>query len=110
MTALAIRTRGLSFLGALFVASLGVIISLRSPTVRQAEQTLGGAIILAMIIPIGGARLLPAGWRGWIVAPEYAGLLGMFVVALLLAVDAALLWGAISRFQRSRLIAGGALD
>lgn len=98
------------FMGALFVASLGVIISLRSPTVRQAEQTLGAAIILALVIPIGGARVIPAQWKSWIVAPENAGLLGMFVVALLVAADAGLLWAVSSRFQRSRLIAGGALD
>jgi ABC-2 type transport system permease protein len=92
-------------LGALLVAAAGVLISLRSPTVRQAQQTLGGAIVLAMIIPFVAVRLLPAEWKSVLVAPVNAGLLGMGLLGLIAAIDAMLLFVLIRRFNRSRILA-----
>ena len=92
-------------LGALLVAAAGVLISLRSPTVRQAQQTLGGAIVLAMIIPFVAARLLPAEWKSVLTAPVNAGLLGIGLLVLLAAIDAVLLYILVRRFNRSRILA-----
>jgi ABC-2 type transport system permease protein len=91
-------------LGAILVAAAGVLISLRSPTVRQAQQTLGGAIVLAMIIPFVAARLLPAEWKSVLVAPVNASLLGMGLLGLLAAIDVMLLYILIRRFNRSRIL------
>lgn len=91
-------------LGALLVAAAGVLISLRSPTVRQAQQTLGGAIVLAMIIPFVAVRLLPAEWKSVLAAPVNAGLLGMGLPGLLAVIDAVLLYILIRRFNRSRIL------
>lgn len=92
-------------LGALLVAAAGVLISLRSPTVRQAQQTLGGAIVLAMIIPFVAVRLLPAEWKSALAAPANASLLGIGLLALLAAIDAVLLYFLVRRFNRSRILA-----
>ena len=91
-------------LGALLVATAGVLISLRSPTVRQAQQTLGGAIVLAMVIPFVAVRLLPPGWKSQLTAPLNSGLLGMGLLGLLITLDALLLYVLVKRFNRSRLL------
>lgn len=97
-------------LAAVLVASVGVLISLRAPTVRQAEQTLGGVIILAMVIPLAGTRFLSAEWKSRLLAPEYSALRVTLVVVLLAALDAAFVLLAVRRFRRSRLIADGVVD
>ena len=91
-------------LGAILVAAAGVLISLRSPTVRQAQQTLGGAIVLAMIIPFVAGRLLPGEWKSAVAAPANAGVLGIGQLVVLAAIDVALLYVLIRRFNRSRLL------
>jgi len=107
-TAAAMLVFGL--LAAVLVASVGVLISLRAPTVRQAEQTLGGVIILAMVIPFAGTRVLSAEWKARLLAPEYSALRVILVVALLVALDLIFVLLAVRRFRRSRLIADGVVD
>jgi ABC-2 type transport system permease protein len=89
----------LGFLGALFVAAVGVLISLRAVTVRQAQQALGGAIMVLLFVPIGLLRLVPAEWK--VSMAQFAILgLGAFV-----ALDAGVVGLAMARFRRARLIA-----
>jgi hypothetical protein len=48
---------------AVFVAAVGVLISLRAATVRQAQQTLGGVIMVLLPLPMAAVRLAPAAWK-----------------------------------------------
>jgi ABC-2 type transport system permease protein len=96
----------LGLLGAVLVAAVGVLISLRAATVREAQQTLGGAIMVLLLIPVGAWRLAPAPWKDALAA--HAGTLGQRVALaalVLAALDAAALAIALRRFQRARLMA-----
>jgi len=96
----------LGLLGAVFVAALGVLISLPAARVRQAQQSLGGAIMVLLVLPIGVARLLPAAWTGRVISDAgnaaYVPLVG---VVACVALDVAVVALALARFQRTRLIA-----
>ena len=97
----------LGFLGAVFVAALGVLISLRAPTVRQAQQTLGSAILVVLLLPMGLARVLPAAWTHSLTVDAASGArLAVLGLAAFVALDAGVVAMAISRFRRARLIAG----
>jgi ABC-2 type transport system permease protein len=98
---------GLALLTASFGAGLGVLVSLRASSARQAQQTMGIAMMLLMLLPLlvvqflpkdGGAQvalfLEKLDWR--------AVLLGG--AGLLLLVDVLLLVLAMARFRRTRLI------
>ncbi len=97
----------LSLLSAGLVASGGVLISLRAASVRQAQQTLGFAIMALLFVPIFGAQALPAAWRQGVVEALRALDLATAVLAatgVLCALNAALLLAALARFKRTRLI------
>jgi ABC-2 type transport system permease protein len=97
----------LGLLGAVFVAAVGVLISLRAATVRQAQQTLGGVIMALLLGPIVLTRLLPAAWKHSLrVNAVNTALLTILVVAALAVVDAGLVGLVTVRFRRSRLISG----
>jgi ABC-2 type transport system permease protein len=96
----------LGLLGATFVAGLGVLISLRAATVRQAQQTLSAAILVLLIAPIAVARMLTTSWAAHVhVTPARAATLVIIAVAVIAALDAAVVVLARLRFQRSRLVA-----
>jgi ABC-2 type transport system permease protein len=89
-----------------FVSGLGVIISLRSTTVRQAQQTFSIAFF-ALFIPLFALPLLPQEWhKGATAVLEKLDFvsLGIAVAAILLVVDIGLLVAARLRFRRDRLI------
>ena len=95
----------LGFLGAMFVAALGVLVSLRAATVRQAQQTLNAVIIVLLFVPVGIVRMLPAAWKAYLPtnAIDGARLAVVAVVAFaLLGVGVTAL--AMARFTRARLI------
>lgn len=95
----------LGLLGAMFVAAVGVLISLRAATVRQAQQTLGAAIMVLLLVPTGIVRALPAAWTHSLISNAVTGAqLAVFGVAAFVALDAAVVALAIARFRRSRLI------
>lgn len=97
----------LGFLGAVFVAAVGVLISLRAPTVRQAQQTLGSAILVFLLLPLVLVRVLPAAWtHSLAVDPASAARLAVLGLVAFVALDAAAVVIAMSRFRRARLIAG----
>lgn len=93
-------------LGAVWVAAVGVLVSLRAATVRQAQQTLGGVILMVLIVPVGAARLLPPSWRERVMPdPAHAGQLGIAVAIVLLVCATSAVALTAARFRRARLIA-----
>jgi ABC-2 type transport system permease protein len=97
---------GLTFLVALLASGLGVLVSLRAATVRQAQQMFSVAFLL-MFIPLFVLPMLPAAVKARLLA-AVSGLnatTAALVVVLLLAVaDIVILLVADSRFRRNRLI------
>lgn len=93
-------------LGAVFMAAVGVLISLRAATVRQAQQTLGGAIMVLVLAPVVAVRLLPTAWKYSLISRAVSttqlALMGLIVFV---ALDAGALGLAMVRFKRGRLIA-----
>jgi ABC-2 type transport system permease protein len=90
----------LSLLTTLLAASGGVLISLKSATVRQAAQTMLLALILLGVAIYGVARLLPAS----VTASLSTSQLVLIILLVLLVLDAILLGIALASFRRSRLI------
>ena len=96
----------LSFLVAALAAGLGVLVSLRAATVRQAQQTFSIAFFL-LFIPLFAFPLLPEEWQArfvQIAANANLASIVLGVAFLLLIVDAALFVAAMARFKRDRLI------
>lgn len=101
---LAMSTLGL--LGAVFVAAVGVLISLRAATVRQAQQALGGIIIVLLLAPVVAVRLLPAAWKqSMLTSAAHVAQLAIPAFAVFAVLDAGVLALAMLRFRRARLIA-----
>ena len=96
----------LSFLVAWLAAGLGVIVSLRAASVRQAQQTLSLAFLF-LFVPLMVLPLLPEGLRVT-VTNALSGLeiqmVGTILIAILVVVDTGLLLVAMRRFVRARLI------
>lgn len=90
----------LSLLTTLLAASGGVLISLKSATVRQAAQTMLLALILLGVAIYGVARLLPAS----VTASLSTSQLVLIIMLVLVVLDATLLGIALASFRRSRLI------
>jgi ABC-2 type transport system permease protein len=103
----AVGIAGLGLLGAGLATGVGILVSLRAPTVRHAQQTLSTAVLVLFVVPVFGWQLLPLAWReriaqhGSAIDPEA---LLPAVVATLLLIDVVLLALARFRFRRARLI------
>jgi ABC-2 type transport system permease protein len=98
-----------SFLVALLTAGLGVLFSLRSSTVQQAQQaTMSVMLLPAMVLQFGLLFILQSkSAKDTLNATLGAlsfGQLTFIIVAVLATVDALLLLAALARFKRSRLI------
>lgn len=97
---------GLTFLVALLASGLGVLVSLRAATVRQAQQTFSVAFLL-MFVPLFALPLLPAAIKAKLLG-ALSGLNGTTValgaVLLLAVADAVVLLVADARFRRNQLI------
>ncbi len=92
--------------GAVFVGAIGVLISLRAATVRQAQQALSGTIVLLLLLPLVAVRLLPAEWKRSVLAnAPAASQLAVIGFGALLLLDIGAVALAMHRFQRNRLIA-----
>jgi ABC-2 type transport system permease protein len=97
----------LGLLGAGLAATAGVLVSLRSGSVRQAAQTMNLAIMVLLFVPIFGLQALPAETRAAVFSALQGASLNQIllgVIGLLVVLDAALLAAALARFQRARLI------
>jgi ABC-2 type transport system permease protein len=89
------------------VATAGVLVSLHAATVRQAQQTLSVAVLVATFGMIFGSNMLPVEWKVWLarsVATWPPANLVLAVAAVLLAIDLVFLLAGIARFQRARLV------
>jgi len=98
-----------SFLVALLTAGLGVVFSLRSATVQQAQQaTMSVMLLPAMLLQFAALFILRStSARDTLEATLGAlsfGQLVSIIVGVLGALSALLLWAAIARFRRARLI------
>lgn len=97
----------LGFLSATLAASIGVIVSLRSPTVRQAAQKLAFVSLALTWVPIIGFNLLPSKLQTSLLnSAKDADIAQIFwlILLVLAAIDAGLLSLAMAMFKRSRLI------
>jgi ABC-2 type transport system permease protein len=100
---------GLSLLLSALMASLGVFISLRAEKVQTAQQTLIFIflvpIMLLQAVPMIMMSVVPNGREilERFFATDFT-LIGILAFSLLFLVNAGLLWGAMARFQRSRLL------
>ena len=98
---------GTYLLTATLVASLGVFVSLRSATVRQAQQSLGLGIFMLATVPLISLFLLPRDWKvNLSQALKVAGSTQIVLIAVLLLIglDLILITAAIKRFKRTQLI------
>lgn len=97
----------LGILTATAMASIGVIVSLRSPTVKQAAQQLAFVSIALTWIPLLGLSLMPIQLQTNLLRSANNINVTQIVFVLLLVlvvIDAGLLAIAMKRFKRSRLI------
>jgi ABC-2 type transport system permease protein len=89
------------------IATVGVLVSLHAATVRQAQQTLAVGLMILFFAIIFGSGSLPMEWKLWfagiVVTWTQAGLV-LGAAGVLLAIDLALLFASMARFQRSRLV------
>jgi ABC-2 type transport system permease protein len=94
------------FLANTLMAALGVLISLRAKTVRQAYQQLSIGLILLFIVPIFALIGIPSLRQAVLdaVATWNAELVGLIVIGALVLIDAALTGAAMARFQRNKLL------
>jgi len=89
------------------VATAGVLVSLRAATVRGAQQTLAVAFAVLLLGVVFGSNRLPAEWKAWFARVLFTwSETGLVVAAegVLLAIDLALLFAGMARFQRSKLV------
>lgn len=105
--AIALGGMVLSLLTATLAASIGVIVSLRSQTVRQAAQLLAFVSIALTWIPIFGFGLLPTELQANLLKSAMSAngtQLFLTSAIVLVVLDVGLLVAAMARFKRSRLI------
>lgn len=98
---------GLGILTATAMASIGVIVSLRSPTVKQAAQQLAFVSIALTWIPLLSLSLMPIHLQTSLLKSAKDTNLTqviLIILVILTAIDAGLLLIAMKRFKRSRLI------
>ena len=92
---------------ALFISGMGVFVSLRAPTVRQAQQTFGVIILVLMMAPVLLLQVItPEMQERLMSTAAHVGLeIATYRVAAAVAGVALLLnAGAIARFRRGRLV------
>ena len=102
----------LSLLVVGLVSTVGVLISLRASSVKQAHQTLGLAVFILAYGPILALQVLPDEWRTRLgqalkvfMAPGADLTQVIFkIAAVLVVVNIGFLIAAMLRFQRARLI------
>jgi ABC-2 type transport system permease protein len=97
---------GISLLVSSLAAGLGVLISLRAATVRQAQQTFSMAFFI-FFIPFFLLPVLPEEWKirvGELLSRADPQSAVLIVMGVLVVIDVALFLAAAARFQRTRLI------
>jgi len=105
--AMAVAIVALTLLLSLMASSLGVLVSLRARTVRQAQQALSVATMVLVMGSMYGVQALPIDWASVVGTAGSGGIPGeavLYACIGLLLLDAGLIVAASSRFQRARLI------
>jgi len=96
-----------SLLTAALAAGLGILISERASTVRQAQQLVGITMMVIVILPLILLPSLPSRWTDHAAQTIFSyGVTRLVIIAgaLLLVVDVGLLALSLVRFRRARLI------
>ena len=103
---ISLATIVLSLLVASLSSSLGILVSLRASTVRQAQQTFSLAFML-LFIPMMLLPVLPQEWQGWlmiwVVNTDFSTIFPAAMLILFI-LDILLIAAAMARFQRAKLI------
>lgn len=93
------------------IAGIGVLVSLKAPTVRQAHQMMSFGIIAIAFLPSILVKLffgrLSEGTRLWLKSTVNSldpVSIGIAVAVVFLVLDAAVLFAAMKRFKRARMI------
>ncbi len=97
----------ISFLVALLFSSLGVLVSLRAETARQAYQRLSVVMIVLWLLPTLGLQFLPEEWSARLFSRLQGAnfqLVLIVIIGVLIVATIALILAALARFQRARLI------
>lgn len=96
----------LTILASLLMAGIGVFISLRASTVKQAQQAFGIAIIVLTMGPLLAFNALSPGTR-FLLATRIAALgetrIEVYAVAGLMVLSVIVIAGALARFRRGKL-------
>ncbi|HEX2911542.1 MAG TPA: ABC transporter permease [Chloroflexia bacterium] len=90
-----------------FMSALGILISLKAPSVRQAQQTLSISFLVIFLGLIYGVQALPRDWTANLL--KFAGDISVYGVILILAgvllvLDFILVNVTLAQFKRSRLM------
>ena len=95
---------GLSLLAAVFVSALGVLVSLKAQTSREAQQIIA---ISSLVIPFGSLLIVPNLPGGALSSIVGGGLdeVMLLVGVLFLVMDAVLVLVALTQFKRTKLMA-----
>lgn len=95
-----------ALLTSVLAGSLGVLVSLRAESVRQAQQTLS-LMIFVLFIPLFALNFLPEEWQmrlfAFLTSADVTTLVAL-VGGFLLVLDGVLVLLAFQRFKRTRLI------
>lgn len=97
----------LTLMMCILIACLGVIASLRAPTVKQAAQSLTIFVMGVGLVPFIGFVIMPDGWKAELLNTVMSvGIINIIivVVAAVAALDIVLMLVAMARFQRAKLI------
>lgn len=92
--------------GSFFIAGMGVFVSLRAATVRQAQQTFGVIILLLMMTPVLFVQFVAPELQEQLIASASTlgiEVLSLRVSAVVAAIAVLLNLAAIRRFKRGRL-------
>jgi ABC-2 type transport system permease protein len=93
---------GFSLLMAILTSGAGVLISMRAKTAQEASQLLISILLMPpMIFGLGATMLIR---RSNILETVDGSLILLAIAAVLLVATVALVWAAMRRFQRSRLV------
>ena len=103
---LAVGAPLVSFLVAGLAAGIGVLVSLRASTVRQAQQTVGMAFFV-VFLPLFFLPMLPADWKlalaNFLKTADFFAL-GIGALIVVFGIDVVLIAISVLRFRRDKLI------
>ena len=96
-----------ALLVSILFAGIGVLVSLRASTVRQAQQVMSVAMIVVFLLPALIFAALSNAARqqflGWLSSADWTTI-GLIVAAALVIIDLLVIAVVMARFQRSKLI------